>query len=68
VRDEGIGIPVERQHQLKTGSRAGVGLRGMRERVRQLQGTLQVQSGPKGTEIAVIMPCRREKSASDAVA
>ena len=68
VRDEGIGIPVERQHQLKTGSRAGVGLRGMRERVRQLQGTLQVQSGPEGTEIAVIMPCRREKSASDAVA
>lgn len=68
VRDEGIGIPVERQNQLRTGSRAGVGLRGMRERVRQLDGTLQVHSGPEGTEIAVAMPCRREKSSRDAVA
>jgi len=68
VRDEGVGIPVERQNQLKTGSRVGVGLRGMRERVWQLNGTLQIHSGPEGTEIAVAMPCRREKDSHDAVA
>lgn len=67
IRDEGTGIPVERQNQLKTGSRGGVGLRGMRERVRQLDGTLQIHSGVSGTEIAVVLPCRRESS-RDAVA
>ena len=67
VRDEGVGIPVERQNQLKTGTRGGVGLRGMRERVRQLDGTLHLHSGPQGTEIAVAMPCRRTIS-RDAVA
>jgi signal transduction histidine kinase len=68
VRDEGVGIPVERQNQIKTGSRSGVGLRGMRERVRQLEGSLQIQSGPNGTEIAAAIPCRRKKTSRDAVA
>lgn len=67
IRDEGVGIPVERQNQLKTGTRGGVGLRGMRERVRQLDGTLNVHSSPRGTEIAVAIPFRRASS-GDAVA
>jgi signal transduction histidine kinase len=68
VRDEGVGIPPERQQQLKTGSRVGVGLRGMLERVRQLDGRLQIHSSDEGTEISVMLPCRRDEVSSDAVA
>ena len=69
VRDEGIGIAVDRQRELQKGSRAGVGLRGMRERVRQLGGALQIHSNPQGTEIVVVLPSRHaERVADDAVA
>ena len=68
VRDEGVGIPADRQKQLRTGSRMGVGLRGMRERVRQLDGRLQIHSSEEGTEISVMLPCRRDPVSSDAVA
>jgi signal transduction histidine kinase len=69
IRDEGIGIAIERQQELHSGNRAGVGLRGMGERVSQLGGTLEIQSTPKGTEISVALPCpRREPIATDAVA
>jgi signal transduction histidine kinase len=69
IRDEGVGIAVERQQELQTGNRAGVGLRGMGERVSQLGGTLEVSSDPQGTEIAVVLPRpRRETRATDAVA
>jgi signal transduction histidine kinase len=57
VRDEGIGIPSERQHELRQGSRTGVGLRGMRERVSQLGGDLEIDSSPTGTEIRILLPC-----------
>jgi signal transduction histidine kinase len=69
IRDEGVGIAVERQQELQNGNRAGVGLRGMGERVSQLGGTLEVSSDPRGTEIAVVLPRpRRETRATDAVA
>ena len=69
VRDEGIGIAVERQRELQKGSRGGVGLRGMLERVRQLGGDLQIHSNTKGTEIAFLLPSRHtEKIVNDAVA
>ena len=69
VRDEGIGIAVDRQRELQKGSRGGVGLRGMRERVRQLGGDLQIHSNPRGTEIVVVLPSRHaERVADDAVA
>jgi signal transduction histidine kinase len=34
----------------------GVGLRGMRERLRQLGGTLQIQSNGHGTRVTAILP------------
>ena len=57
VRDQGIGIPSDRQHELRQGSRTGVGLRGMRERVSQLGGDLEIDSSPTGTEIRILLPC-----------
>ncbi len=69
IKDEGVGIAAERQKELQSGNRAGVGLRGMGERVSQLGGTLDVSSDPHGTEVAVLLPrARRQTVAADAVA
>jgi len=57
VTDNGAGIPAEELKRL--GERAGgsgVGIAGMRERVRELGGELEIRSGPSGTSIAVSLP------------
>jgi PAS domain S-box-containing protein len=36
----------------------GIGLRGMRERVRQMGGNFEVRSGKDGTTVIAILPCR----------
>jgi signal transduction histidine kinase len=52
VRDFGIGIPPEKLAAFSTdGSKVGIGLAGMRERVREQGGTLDVNSGPGGTTV-----------------
>jgi signal transduction histidine kinase len=56
VRDQGQGMP-EKQRQMKSGLRTGVGLRGMRERVAQLGGEFHVESDSKGTTVTAILPC-----------
>jgi signal transduction histidine kinase len=57
VSDEGRGMSVEKQKQLKSGAPGGVGLRGMRERVAQLGGELQIESTSRGTRIWASLPC-----------
>jgi len=57
VRDFGIGIPEETLETFnRTGGHVGVGLAGMRERVREQGGTFEVQSTGRGTLITVTMP------------
>ncbi len=56
VKDEGRGINPEIQSQFARGESAGVGLRGMRERVKQLGGTLRIHSNGKGTSVLVTLP------------
>jgi PAS domain S-box-containing protein len=51
VRDDGKGIPKERQRELLESGRAGIGFGGMRERLRQLEGNLEIQSEGRGTTI-----------------
>lgn len=59
VADKGKGIPPEILRAFyKSGGQLGVGMRGMRERVRQLGGWLQVCSGPGGTNTSVRLPIR----------
>ncbi len=57
VKDSGQGIAPERQKELMSGIRMGVGLRGMRERVAQLGGELKIDSDNNGTSIVATLPC-----------
>jgi PAS domain S-box-containing protein len=55
VRDCGKGIPKEKLQELASSGRSGVGIGGMRERLRQLGGTLEVQSNRNGTVVTAIL-------------
>ncbi|MGH9377990.1 MAG: PAS domain S-box protein [Terriglobia bacterium] len=57
VRDEGKGLP-SGWSMLDDESEAmmGVGIRGMRERVRQLGGRLEIRPGRPGTRVEVVLP------------
>jgi len=57
VSDEGRGISPEKQQQLNSGVGAGVGLRGMQERVAQLAGDLKIESSGSGTTVTAKLPC-----------
>ncbi len=54
VRDQGNGIPPEKRSELASAGTPGVGIRGMRERVRQLGGNLEISSGGIGTGTIVV--------------
>ena len=56
VEDHGKGIPLEKQIELSSASRTGVGFRGMRERLRQLGGTLDIRSDNAGTVVSAALP------------
>jgi signal transduction histidine kinase len=56
VSDEGRGIPLEERISLSLGTNQGVGLSGMRERVRELGGNLEVQSDENGTTVTAALP------------
>jgi len=55
VRDEGKGISPEKLAGIQTQG-SGVGMQGMRERVRQFHGEMNVQSDDAGTAIRFIFP------------
>jgi signal transduction histidine kinase len=59
IEDAGIGIPPEKESAIASLENGGVGLRGMRERLRQLGGTLHVQSNGHGTRVTAILPVVR---------
>jgi len=56
IKDEGQGIPVERQREMKMGVRGGVGIRGMQERVTRFGGELNIQSGEHGSTVRAVVP------------
>jgi len=55
IQDEGKGIPSEKLTEIQA-HRTGVGITGMRERVRHLNGTIDIQSDANGTKISVSLP------------
>jgi signal transduction histidine kinase len=62
VADNGRGIPEERLKNLVAGGNSGVGIAGMRERVREIGGRLEIQSGESGTTVSVSLPIAKEAS------
>lgn len=56
VKDEGNGIPPDMLTRLAGAGEAGVGLRGMRERVKDFGGDLNIESSAKGTVVRVTVP------------
>jgi PAS domain S-box-containing protein len=57
VEDRGRGMPAELLQQLPAGGGAlGVGVAGMRERLQQLGGTLDIESGEQGTVVRARVP------------
>jgi len=64
VEDRGKGIPPEKQFEMTSTGTPGVGIRGMRERLRQLGGSLDIHSNAKGTLIAAQLPVTAIPSSS----
>ncbi len=57
VTDNGRGIAEDRLRQLHgTNGNAGVGIAGMRERIRELGGQFKIDSGKNGTIVSVVIP------------
>jgi len=57
VEDAGKGIPEDKLEKMS--ATIGVGIGGMRERVRQFGGEVQIFSTPAGTTVEVTLPLRR---------
>jgi two-component system sensor histidine kinase DesK len=56
VHDKGVGIPKDVLDRFRSSGTSGVGLAGMRERIRELGGTFEVESGGEGTWVRVVVP------------
>jgi signal transduction histidine kinase len=57
VKDSGKGIPAERLRLLRgVSAETGVGLAGMRERLRELEGNLEIESNSGGTSMRATVP------------
>ena len=56
VEDRGKGIPPEKREAMESGGTPGVGIRGMRERLRQLGGSLEINSNGTGTVVVARLP------------
>jgi signal transduction histidine kinase len=68
VEDRGKGISPEKQFEMASTGTPGVGIRGMRERLRQLGGSLDIHSNGKGTLIVARLPAAHTSASSTAIA
>jgi signal transduction histidine kinase len=64
VRDDGNGIPRRVLQRFQAGGAAGIGLTGMRERLGELDGHLEVESSAAGTRILATVPSKQRDSES----
>src|SRR5690242_3057393 len=55
VRDQGQGLSAQKREQMILGGTVGVGIRGIRERVRQLGGTLEISSDGIGAGTCILV-------------
>lgn len=62
IEDHGRGISVSKLRDFDRGAAMGVGLSGMRERVSQLGGRLDLRSSEQGTIVSAMLPLHAEQS------
>ncbi len=65
VQDRGKGMPEEKLRSFARAGRIGIGFSGMRERLRQLGGTLELESNGRGTLVRAILPIEEADSEED---
>jgi signal transduction histidine kinase len=70
ISDNGIGVDEKKLQEVhKSGGSLGVGITGMRERVRQLGGRLEITSiASAGTTLKVVLPVRKAAVSNAAIA
>ncbi len=56
IEDKGKGIPTKKRSEMASAGMAGVGIKGMRERIHQLGGALEINSDGRGTIILARLP------------
>jgi signal transduction histidine kinase len=56
IQDDGRGIPREVLSRFRSGLASGVGLAGMRERIAELEGVLDVEAKGRGTIVRAVIP------------
>jgi len=65
IADRGRGLPAGLQLDTAEETRVGVGIAGMRQRVRQLGGRLKITSGPDGATVRAVLPFRANDAGID---
>jgi signal transduction histidine kinase len=66
VKDRGKGIAPEKKMAMESAGMPGVGVRGMRERLRQLGGNLDINSDGNGTSVVAQLPISSSSSTAAA--
>jgi len=56
IGDEGRGVPVHLRNDVRLLAASGVGIAGIRERIRELGGRIIIQSDDSGTTVNVTVP------------
>jgi PAS domain S-box-containing protein len=56
ITDQGKGIDPQKLSQIASSCASGVGLRGIRERIQNFRGDLEITSGKNGTRIKAVIP------------
>ena len=64
IQDEGKGISPARLAEIQSRG-SGVGILGMRERLRQFHGDMKIKSGPTGTHVRVTIPIRGQSQTEE---
>ncbi len=62
IKDDGAGMPAG---VVQGTAKMGVGVRGMRERVKQLGGSLEIKSSKSGTTVKAVLPIAERSRAED---
>jgi len=64
IQDSGHGIPPQRLAEIQSGG-SGVGIRGMRERLGQFKGEMNIHSNSSGTRISVAIPLTKSSDVQE---